>query len=215
MLPSIKERIVKIQVRCTFFSGKGTRLLEVYVLDTIADSVRNCFKDLLKERFPVYTVDCYSNRNKIHENVPSIHALGVALDVNALMNPYFSIDRVKILPKRSIDRSEDRNLYLIKRLKTCCLPKQEFFAVLNLIAQPRGYNDWFLNRNYIRPGMITPRIAAIFKRHGFDVWGGMWREPMDYMHFQPNNKLAKALVRLPPGKAAVLWQKHLIKCNES
>jgi hypothetical protein len=211
----VKKRIVEVQVHCDTFSRKGTRLINVYVLDTVADSVKKCFEDLLKEQFPIYEIGSYINRHRLHEDVPSIHAFGVALDINALLNPYFSIDRVEILPKRSLDRHKDRMLYLTKRLKTYDLPKQESAAVLNLIVQPHGYDDWFLNRNYVRPGMITPRIAAIFKRHGFDVWGGMWREPMDYMHFQPNHELAEALIKLPPDKAAVLWQKHLVKCNES
>jgi hypothetical protein len=211
----IKERIVKVEVRCATFSGKGTRLLKVYVLDTVADSVKKCFEDLLKDKFPVYAIDSYINRNKLHGDIPSMHALGVALDVNASMNPCFSIevDKIEITPKRFSDKYQDR-AYLTKLMEVYHLSEQESTAVLNFIVQPCGYDDWFLNRNYIRDGMITPQIAAIFKRHGFDIWGGMWRQPVDYMHFQPNSKLAEALVRLPPDKAAILWQKHLIKCNE-
>jgi D-alanyl-D-alanine carboxypeptidase len=43
----------------------------------------------------------------------------------------------------------------------------------------------FLDRNNQRPGMVEP-IVHIFKENGFPIWGGNWKVPIDYQHFQVN-----------------------------
>ena len=54
-------------------------------------------------------------------------------------------------------------------------------------------DDRFLNRGILRPGMITPEVVSIFNDHGFNIWGGNWRQPMDYMHFQTPRIIAEKL----------------------
>jgi hypothetical protein len=51
----------------------------------------------------------------------------------------------------------------------------------------------FLNRNNVRPGMLEP-IVDIFKKHGLDVWGGSWNNPIDYHHFQVEKELAEKMI---------------------
>lgn len=78
--------------------------------------------------------------------------------------------------------------------------------------QEEGSDDWYLNRGIHRPGMITEDEVKIFARNGFIVWGGQWRQPVDYMHFQISCDLAVSLVQASPEKAKRLWEAHLENC---
>ena len=71
--------------------------------------------------------------------------------------------------------------------------------------------DGYLNRNKIRPGMITDKEAQIFYKNGFTQWGGstLWRGCPDYMHFQVSLAIAKIVTKLPKEEAKVFWNKYL------
>ena len=47
----------------------------------------------------------------------------------------------------------------------------------------------YLDRSYVRPGMILPADAVItaFGAQGW-LWGGDWSSPKDLMHFSPSWK---------------------------
>lgn len=50
----------------------------------------------------------------------------------------------------------------------------------------------YLNREIQKPGMVEP-IVDIFKRNGFETWGGEWTEPVDYHHFQVSKEFLSKL----------------------
>jgi D-alanyl-D-alanine carboxypeptidase len=43
----------------------------------------------------------------------------------------------------------------------------------------------YLDRSRLRPGMVTPAVAAAFRSIGWG-WGGDWTSVKDYMHFSAN-----------------------------
>ena len=43
----------------------------------------------------------------------------------------------------------------------------------------------YLDRDNVRPGMITAEVVAIFNDIGWG-WGGEWRSIKDWMHFSDN-----------------------------
>ena len=71
--------------------------------------------------------------------------------------------------------------------------------------------DGYLNRNKVRPGMITEKEAQIFYKNGFTQWGGstIWRGCPDYMHFQVSLAIAKIVTKLPKEEAKIFWNKYL------
>ena len=71
--------------------------------------------------------------------------------------------------------------------------------------------DGYLNRNKIRPGMITEKEAQIFYKNGFTQWGGStaWKGCPDYMHFQVSLAIAKIVTKLPKEEAKIFWNKYL------
>ncbi len=52
-----------------------------------------------------------------------------------------------------------------------------------------------------RPGMAE-QVLEIFFRHGFLIWGGYWKQPIDYQHFEVGSRdFIARLVALPKDAA--------------
>ncbi|MEE4300460.1 MAG: M15 family metallopeptidase, partial [Pseudomonadales bacterium] len=102
----------------------------------------------------------------------SMHAYGVAIDLNPLENPYISFQAdgsARVLPPRSAR-------YAVNRLET-------------RVGKAR------------RPGMVEP-VVLEFARHGFYRWGGDWNDPIDYQHFEVGSRrFVEVLVTLDPAAA--------------
>ena len=94
------------------------------------------------------------------------------------------------------------------------ISEKERDAIFGIIIQPIGSDDRFLNRGIIRKGMITSAVVDIFKEHGFNEWGGNWRQPMDYMHFQLPRSLAEQLANSDFELSKKIWEDHKAKIRE-
>lgn len=206
---SVEKRIVPLEITCLSFKDDDTKKIILNVLDVCKSSIESAFEELLCIRFPIYTASCHNLKPVGERGLPSLHAFGTAVDINYLMNPFYNVVTHSIIPGRNFNRkldSENITLGLIDELK---LPRYEELAVLSAVIQEEGSDDWFLNRNIVRRGMLTIEHADIFKKNGFDIWGGLWRQPMDFMHFQCSRTLAESLVKVPKEEACSLWEKHL------
>lgn len=103
----------------------------------------------------------------------SLHAYGVAIDINPLQNPV-------IYP----DKREDANGNIVAGV-----PGTALIRPVNASSSKNNY----LNRNiyrarsendgFYRPGMVEA-VADLFADHGFLTWGGYWNDPLDYQHFE-------------------------------
>ncbi|GHU12495.1 hypothetical protein FACS189449_06240 [Alphaproteobacteria bacterium] len=205
-------RIVSVKVTVWTFTNE-TREINIDVLDVCADSVRKIFWWLFKIRFPVYRASGHDPRLIVRGTKPSLHASGLAVDVNDTMNPYYDAVEHVIIPERLADRGADRKRIEGELRDELKLPELEVRAVLERIIQEEGSDDWFLNRGVFRDGMVTDLVVAIFRLHGFDIWGGKWRQPMDYMHFQCSRSLAEQLLPVPYDKSSEIWRKHVANCS--
>ena len=56
---------------------------------------------------------------------------------------------------------------------------------------PNG-GEHFLDRSLNQQGMVES-VVSIFAKHGFDEWGGSWKSPLDYHHFQVGWKKIKGI----------------------
>jgi hypothetical protein len=52
-------------------------------------------------------------------------------------------------------------------------------------------------------------VVELFAEHGFSVWGGCWRNPTDYQHFQISRRLAQELARLSAKAAKARFEQHV------
>ena len=101
------------------------------------------------------------------KKVLSLHAFGTALDVNFLQNPCVFID---------YDTNE-----------------------IQKVVPTAGVR--YLNRSFNRKGKlekdigkVNDEVVKIFKKYGYDIWGGYWDFPIDYQHFQVSNKVFAKLL---------------------
>ena len=66
----------------------------------------------------------------------------------------------------------------------------------------------FADRRNVKPGMSEP-VVEVFAEHGFVVWGGEWRDPTDYQHFQVSRRFAGELARAPAAEAKRMFERHV------
>lgn len=206
----VSKKIVNITVKCFGFDD-SEKILNLKVLNTCSESISEIFQELLDERFPIYTASCYNNRAMSGTTNPSIHAYGTAIDINYLMNPFYIIQEgpESIIPSRCKDRDKDKQ-QISSDLNNLKLTEKDINAVLKEVIQPEGSDDWFINRALQRKGMITSDQVKIFRKNGFDIWGGEWRQPMDFMHFQCSRDLAYKIISAKNNdEAKKLWDNHL------
>jgi hypothetical protein len=101
----------------------------------------------------------------------SLHAYGLAIDLNPLQNPFVA-----------------------RGGKTAQV-------------EPTAGGE-YLDRSNPRNGMAES-VIEIFADHGFLIWGGRWRNPIDYQHFQVDRDLAKQLSASSPEHAQILFDSYV------
>lgn len=167
------------------------------VLDTIAPQVDALFDALRRRSFylakvqPIETfrgddrASMAANNTSAFNGRPvtggqrwSLHAYGVAIDINPWQNPYVDIDdkgTARVSPAASARVSLNR-------------------------LQERPNKER-------RPGMAED-VVDLFAEHGFFIWGGDWNYPIDYQHFQvgPREFVEKLAGLDPEGGRALLEQ---------
>lgn len=166
---------------------------ELVVHTVMADNVIAIFKELYEQSFPIEQIrtienfngdddesmkannsSCFNYRRIKGSNLFSVHSYGLAIDINPVQNPCISYlnDSNELIDP---DLDQDYHVSFAKKL-----------------IDPQAGKD-YLDRSDIRPGMVEP-IVDIFKRRGFEIWGGEWNNPLDYHHFQvPRSKIKQLL----------------------
>ncbi len=147
---------------------------QIVVFDAAAPFVLAAFQKLYAEHYPLehlYVINnttasgtgafyCRAIRNGTNF---SLHAYGLAVDINPAHNPY--IGGFKLMPDGSMQGQ--------------LLP--------NYAAEIP-----YLDRANQRPGM-NESIVKLMASVGFIEWGGQWQTTLDYMHFQVPENIAKNL----------------------
>ncbi|MEQ9232104.1 MAG: M15 family metallopeptidase [Cyclobacteriaceae bacterium] len=159
------DRLRAVHFLHTNFEG-GISQGEMIVLDLLSDSVLAIFKALHALQFPIekaIPVDEFGS-----DDVASMEANNSsAFNSRRIMNT----DRWSSHAYgAAIDINPRQNPYVPN-------PVQTDFKVY-----PSGGGP-FLDRENVRKGMVEP-IVSVFKKHGFTEWGGNWKSPLDYHHFQ-------------------------------
>lgn len=207
----IRSKIKRLEIKCLSFSGKETSF-PLHVIDVMENDVIQIFQELKEMQFPIYALSCYAPRTTINGKKISLHAYASAIDMNYLVNPYYDAIEKKMIPTRKKDPNQD--IETIKQeLRSIKIEEDEIDAVLKTVIQPHDSDDRFSNREILRKGMVTPKIVKIFKEHGFNIWGGNWRRPIDYMHFQIPRSVAEQLATNDLESRRKIWETHKEKCQ--
>lgn len=159
-------RLVKVSFIHLDFQG-NEQIGRIIVLDALGESVMTIFKELLQRKFPIekaIPVDFFAG-----DDVASM---------NANNSSAFNCRRVMNTDRWSshaygaaIDINPVQNPYVL-------INEETHTARIYPIGGAH-----FLNRHLQESGMVEP-IVSVFADHGFTDWGGAWRAPLDYHHFQ-------------------------------
>jgi hypothetical protein len=169
------------------------------VLSAAADRIANIFDALLEMHFPIKQAKLLNhydgddeasmadNNTSAFNDRPisggsslSIHAYGLAIDLNPIQNPFV--------------RRQNGTLHV----------------------SPKAGGK-YLGRADARPGMAEA-VIDVFAENGFPIWGGNWRRPIDYQHFQVSRDLAKRLAQASNENAKVIFEgqiKRYRHCRET
>src|SRR3990167_3609573 len=172
-------RLRLLQITYCDFSGQTHVDGQLIVMDAVAQAIAELFHALLCIPFPIAKLrltseyhgddalsmrdnnsSVFNNRPITGGTLPSLHAYGLAIDLNPLQNPYVNLDQPEASP--------------------------------------------YLDRQNQRPGMCEP-IVNLFKQHGFFIWGGHWKNPIDYQHFQTSRFVAQLLATMTPAFAEAFF----------
>jgi hypothetical protein len=166
LCPVKLNQLVSVHISHFDFDG-GEKTGELIVLERISKNVLAIFKELFELRFPLHSV------------TPSDEFGGDdILTMNANNSSAFNCRRVMNTDRWSshaygmaIDINPIQNPYVL-------INDEENTARIYPIGGSK-----YLNRHLQEAGMVES-IVPIFKKHGFEDWGGAWRSPLDYHHFQ-------------------------------
>ncbi|MFK0380324.1 M15 family metallopeptidase [Pandoraea sp. NPDC090278] len=189
------------RLRAILFSYSSDEMLKtdgkIVVLDLIAPEVAKLMHDLSERGFYIkksrpleeYKGDdiasmndnntsAFNGRRTVTSSGWSLHAYGVAIDLNPLQNPV-------IYPNQQEDP-------LGSIAHGMVVPGKPGTALIRPAASSNANNN-YLNRNiyrarpdedgFYRRGMAES-VADLFAYYGFLTWGGYWNDPLDYQHFE-------------------------------
>ena len=58
---------------------------------------------------------------------------------------------------------------------------------------------------------MAEEVVDVFFENGFTVWGGYWKNPTDYQHFQVSSKLMNRILKLPLAEAEAVFEQYVQK----
>jgi hypothetical protein len=168
------------------FEGQPHNDGEIVVMDVVADSVLNIFDALRAANFPIAKAqlmnvyDGNDDASMAENNTSAFNDRAITGGRSISLHAY----------GLAIDINPVQNPFL-KRANGSLT-----------VSPPAGAA--YMNRQDRRPGMSEP-IIDIFADNGFLIWGGSWKDPIDYQHFQVGRKMAEHLARVSPSEAAKLF----------
>jgi hypothetical protein len=163
---------------------------EIVVLDAVAPHVAAIFDSLLDRRFPIAKArlmnyyDGDDDAADVDNNTSSFNDRVVAGTSTLSLHAYGA----------AIDLNPVQNPFVKVR------------AGRPEASPPEGKP--YLDRKAVRPGMAES-VVELFADNGFSIWGGDWRDPIDYQHFQLSRALAEQLARISAADAMTIFEKNV------
>lgn len=199
--PVALERLQLLKVSYIDFEGIEHHNGKIIVHDVVADHVINIFRELFENKFPIASINLINDyagndelsmennntssfncRNIENSNLPSLHAYGLAIDINPQQNPYLITKyesgkkNIPVYPSLGIEYINRKNIRT-------------------------GMVETVLNEK------TRETIIDIFYKYGFTIWGGNWNDPIDWHHFQLSREQAEMIATLSYEKGLELFAK--------
>lgn len=184
------DRLKLVQFNYIDFQGNSRTDGKIVVLDAIAKHVSEIFKALESRRFPIARArlmneyDGNDDASMDQNNTSAFNHRKITGGRSISLHAYGA----------AIDLNPEQNPYIQKAGGT-------------LTISPRS-GEKYLDRKNLRPGM-SEEVIEIFAEHGLSGWGGFWKNPTDYQHFQISKRLAERLIHASPALAAETYEQHI------
>ena len=196
------ERLTCVHFSYIDFDGREKHDGELVVMDAVAPQVLTIFQDLFKKKFPLHQAKrieffgadddksleanntaCYNCRTIIGDaSNHSMHAYGLAIDINPIQNPFHGFEN---------NENQEKGIRHTKPIA----------GATNYINRHRAQKDRL-------PG-LAEYVIDIFHQNGFTTWGGDWNFPIDWQHFQPSRAMAQLLTVMSPQDAKTFFALHV------
>lgn len=172
------------------FDGRVHDDGELVVLDAAADHVANIFDALLKMHFPIQQArllnhyDGDDDASMADNNTSAFNDRMVSGGTSISVHAY----------GLAIDLNPIQNPFLQKQHG-------------GVEVSPKA-GESYLNRADVRPGMAEA-VVELFADNGFSIWGGDWKNPIDYQHFQVGRDLARRLAESSSVNARAMFEMQI------
>jgi hypothetical protein len=160
------------------------------VLDAISPQVSDLFRQLLEAKFPIkkaILMNAYNGDDDASMTDNNTSAFNDRRIPGRTTNSLHSYGA-------AIDINPVQNPYLLRT------------GAKTEIKPPAGAR--YLDRSKATTGMAEP-VVQIFENHGFFIWGGAWKNPKDFQHFQVSRDVVQKILALEPKKANEFFDKYV------
>ncbi len=190
------SRLATVSFDYTDFDG-ATRQGSVVVLDALAPQVEALFGELLLRSFPLAgaqgleAYDGDDQRSMAANNSSAFNGRPMTGGGGWSKHAYGA----------AIDINPLQNPYVSKAGS----PEEE-------VLPPQGAA--YLQRAPLQPGMAED-VVSVFYEHGFLVWGGQWKQPIDYQHFEIGSRsFIQKLASLPKAQARAEFERYVTRYRQ-
>lgn len=190
------SRLATVSFDYTDFDG-ATHQGAVVVLDAVAPQVESLFGELLLRSFPLAgarALEAYEGddqRSMADNNSSAFNGRPMTGGGGWSKHAYGA----------AIDINPLQNPYVSQAGS----PQQE-------VLPPQGA-AW-LQRTPPQPGMAE-EVISVFYDHGFLVWGGQWKQPIDYQHFEIGSRsFIQTLASLPKAQARAEFARYAARYRQ-
>lgn len=190
------SRLATVSFDYLDFEG-ATHQGAVVVLDAVAPQVESLFGELLLRSFPLAgarALEAYEGddqRSMADNNSSAFNGRPMTGGGGWSKHAYGA----------AIDINPLQNPYVSQ----AGTPQQE-------VLPPQGA-AW-LQRTPPQPGMAE-EVISVFYEHGFLVWGGHWKQPIDYQHFEIGSRsFIQTLASLPKAQARAEFERYVARYRQ-
>lgn len=175
------ERLMQVSFSYRDFEGHRHDDGKLVVLDVVAPHVQAIFNALLQRGFPLrkaIPLEAYQGDDEasMADNNTSAFNGRPMTGGSAWSKHAYGV---------AIDINPLQNPYIGKD------------AGKQIVVLPPAARGQYQSRTPVRPGMAE-EVQDIFFSHGFMIWGGNWKQPIDYQHFEIGSRdLIARLLSLP------------------
>ncbi|WP_298254692.1 M15 family metallopeptidase [Bradyrhizobium sp.] len=180
------QRLALLKFDYFGFDGKVHNDGELVVLDAAADHVADIFDALLKMHFPIKQARLLNHYDGDDDASMADNNTSAFNDRMVSGGSSISVHAYGL----AIDLNPIQNPFLQKQNGV-------------LEVSPKA-GERYLNRADVRPGMAEA-VVDLFAENGFPIWGGDWKSPIDYQHFQVRRDLARRLAESPGANAKAIF----------